>query len=96
MAKYCRAIGPSCRAKEPPPPEASSCLDTDFTPVTDRAMKSFLQVVVLLYNRVVYLDDRIQPFALVGPPVVQLEQICHQGGSTKTTSGPYKTHMWSL
>ena len=32
MAKFCCAIRPPCGAKEPPPAEASSFLDTDFTP----------------------------------------------------------------
>ena len=31
MAKFCHAIRPPCSAKEPPPAEAFSCLDTDFT-----------------------------------------------------------------
>ena len=29
MAKLCRAIRPPCGTNEPPPAEASSCLDTD-------------------------------------------------------------------
>ena len=33
MATFCCAIGPPYSAKEPPIAEASSCLDTDFTPV---------------------------------------------------------------
>ena len=53
MAKYCRAIGPSCRAKEPPPPEASSCLDTDFTPDIRRFQQlvPFHDKVVLLHHK---------------------------------------------
>ena len=51
----------------------------------------------------VHLEDRIWPFAVVGPPVMQSLSIFHQGGSTKTTGGPYKkqicgpykTKLWS-
>ena len=37
MAKFCLVIRPPCCAKEPPPVEASSCLDTDFTVTPQKA-----------------------------------------------------------
>ena len=42
----------------------------------------------------VHLDDRIWPFAVEDPRVVQLVTICHQGGPTKMSGGPYKTNLW--
>ena len=41
------AIGPPCGANEPPPAEASMCLDTDFTP----DIKRLQQLVVLLHDK---------------------------------------------
>ena len=49
MAKFCHAIAPPCGANEPPPAEASSVLDTDFTPDTRR----LLQLAVLLWYKLV-------------------------------------------
>ena len=54
MAKYCSAILPPCHAKEPSPAEASSCLDTDFTPYIMRLQ----QLVVLLHHKRVKLHHK--------------------------------------
>ena len=54
MAKFCHAIRPPCRAKEPPPSEASSCLYTDFT----LDIRRFQQLVVLLQNKVALLQNQ--------------------------------------
>ena len=51
--------------------------------------------MVLLHNKVVYLDDKIWPFFQIYHLVVQLVLICHQGGSTKTIGDPYKTNLMS-
>ena len=45
-------------------------------------------VVVLLQDKVVKLHERILPFVLIEPYVVQLVPICHQGVSTKIKGGP--------
>ena len=49
------------------------------------------QVVVLLHNQVVYWAGKIGSFLQIDHLVGQLLPIGHQGGSTKTTGGPYKT-----
>ena len=54
MAKLCCAIQPLCGAKEPPPADASSCMDTDFTP----DIKRLQQLVVLLRDKVVQLRHK--------------------------------------
>ena len=48
------------------------------------------------------MQDRIYPFVLVEPLVMQLVHICNRGGSTKTTvvlnkriGGLYITKLWS-
>ena len=50
-AILCHAIRPPCCAKEPSPPEASSCKDNDFKP----NIRRLKQLEVLLHYKVVYL-----------------------------------------
>ena len=79
MAKFCCAIRPPCGTKEPPPAEASSCLNTDFIPDIRRLQ----QLVFLLRHNVVQLRHKSHF-------VVQLD--CFQ---TKIPGGPKYTRRWS-
>ena len=51
MAKFCNAIRPPGRAKEAPPAEAFSCLDTDFTP----DFRRLWQLMVLWHDKSHYI-----------------------------------------
>ena len=52
-------------------------------------------MVVLLHNKVVYLEERVWGFVQIDHTVVQLDPFCHQGGSIKMTGGPCITNLWS-
>ena len=81
------------------------CKSPDFARLHDRETVAFRNSAPDYQSEVkavVPLDDSILPFAIVGPPVMQLVPIYHQGGSTKMTGGfikqicgPYKTKLWS-
>ena len=75
-----RAIRPPCRAKEPPPAEVSSCLDTDFTPDIRRLQL----LVILLHNKVDLLHHKSNF-------VVQINRF-----PTKITGWSLINEAWSL
>ena len=55
----------------------------NFTLVTDTDMRRLQQVVAFLHNKVVYMDCRTGPFALVQPPVALILAICHPVDSNR-------------
>ena len=85
MAKFWCVIRPFCGGNEPPPVEASLCLDIDFT--TD--IRRLQQLVVLLRHKVVKLHHK-------SPFVVQLDHFLTQNARWSLITKAVVLKKWIL